>query len=232
MLLLLRNSSLRQEDRDPALLAPQQPLREQGDQFVGEASVHQERLAPCRRAFVEAKKVSVVLIAGDVEPSSSSLPFARWVSLHHREGQAVAHKSATLGVRCEDQRVLATLISATAKGSLEVVRDNPCLRNPILTRPLGPSSTRRQVASGVEDFMAAGGQACQRRWPLIYQCYLWKTAESWRFSCSSAVYLPLVSLSGPLYLSSACSSSILIAIVILVYAYILLTKPKPNRSGA
>jgi ribosomal protein L7Ae-like RNA K-turn-binding protein len=122
-------------------------------------------------ALIEAKKASLVAIAHDVEPielvvflpalcRKMGVPYvivkgkARLGTVVHKKTAAVA---AIQDVKSEDQRELATLVSA-AKANLYVSGYVAPEHN--LISPLAPTSTMSNVVNGVEVFVATSLLKC------------------------------------------------------------------------
>ncbi len=114
-------------------------------------------------ALIEAKKASLVVIAHDVDPvelvvflptlcRKMGVPYvivkgkARLGTVVHKKTAAVV---ALQDVKSEDQRELATLVSA-AKANLYVSASQLSLDPPADCLPSAPTSTRSSAVSGVE----------------------------------------------------------------------------------
>ena len=123
-------------------------------------------------ALVEAKKASLVVIAHDVDPielvvflpalcRKMGVPYvivkgkARLGTVVHKKTAAVV---ALQDVKSEDQRDLATLVSA-AKANLYVDIVFALLLS-LSTSVTAPTNTRSNAANGVEVFAATNPQPC------------------------------------------------------------------------
>ena len=124
-------------------------------------------------ALIEAKKASLVVIAHDVDPielvvflpalcRKMGVPYvivkgkARLGTVVHKKTAAVV---ALQDVKSEDQRDLATLISA-AKANLYVVTIAYYLLSSCLITFLASTSTRSSVVNGVEVFVVTSLLRC------------------------------------------------------------------------
>jgi len=129
-------------------------------------------------ALVEAKKAALVAIAHDVDPielvvflpalcRKMGVPYvivkgkARLGTVVHKKTAAVV---ALQEVKSEDQRELATLVSA-AKANLSAFLSLFCHNMILKMPPIAPISMMRLAVNGVEEFVATSRPRCSASVP-------------------------------------------------------------------